>query len=403
MGQENKDKRIAGLNAQKSLCSQIQYLKENGFIETFEEKKKYGHIGLRDDQFVCDFSVTFRNKETWILFSTTSLRTDRFKAKQWDSFNIKIIDPKIQKAFIICTDDDNEIENFCNNHASNKDLLYVDGILSQEGFFHLIDDKILGSVLNGRKAAKVGLNFQSLLGMILKNEQNLRKYQGSKKSIGILYNNFKIVLQKLLEKDGNSQSDIKDISASTKIPDLPQYTYEDGTTKKGGKAKTDLLLSVKFKDQDLKKYTISCKNIQANKATVFEFPPKYCAEILSKAGLSKNEKNKLELLLDKFLECGGPTLMSKEDAQQLENLLKPHLDFFQKWALRGTDKHYSNPDQLADYIVTRKSGENEYFIETIEECIQRLTTKHFGTIFGWTVTKTDKKTKKKNIRLTISE
>ena len=385
---DNSNKSQSGSFSNSSLDEQLSYLKKKELITSYSPKK-YGYEGKRKGQFKCDFVVNFPNGDVWILFSAASLTSDRLKTKQWDAENIKKINNKISKAFVVCPDSTKSIKNILRYREyirSFQDVSFVDDILLHSELVSMIENYSLGTILSGSKAAKKGLNFEDLVVNILENEQNLKLWKGNKLAAGFQYHIFELIMNKL----NLSPMNISSFEANNDIPNLPKYTYKDGTTKKGGMAKTDVMLTAHMIDGSTSIFTFSCKNTTKSDVTVFQFPPKYCVDVLD-----ITEEDTEELLMD-YVRAGGPTKMSKEKADLLTARLKPYISEFNRWVLHGIDNDGSCAFQRADYIITRyqKASGEKLYIETIDECINaqyELGNTHFGTAFSWTVTKTSAK------------
>lgn len=385
----NSQKAKSGAQSKKTLKTLLDQKQQDGIV-LHVESRKFGYEGKKPDQFKCDYLLTFHNGKKWILFSANSLTTDRLKSKQWDAFHIKAIDDNIEKAFIICPNSKKKNSIHRYHRYIHKDMVKssIDDVLLFDEFNKVINDMNPSTGLSGTQAAKKGLNFERNIKFILETDSFLDLWKKN------LFNNeksfqlFKMIMDKLeLNKDN-----VYRLSATTNIPKLPEYIYKNGTTKNGGSPKTDVALTVYQK----KTFTFSVKNSSSNDITVFEFPAKYCAEILN--------DDDLEDLLTEYEKCGGPSNMKKRNrskATSLEKKIKKHLDEFHKWALRGTEKHYSEKIQLADFIIVLKG--QRITIETIDECIDRIKKSrkkgNFGTIFRWTVTKKNKSTGKRQTRL----
>ena len=386
MNIDNSKKSQSGSYSNSSLEDQLRYLKSKSLISGYRARK-YGYEGKRKNQFKCDFAISLPNGEEWILFSAASLTSDRLKTKQWDAENIKNIDQNIKKAFVICPDSTKSLNNIYRYREyirSKQDISSVDDILLHSELVSLIENYALGSTLSGSKAAKKGLNFEDLLVEILENKQNFMLWKGNTLAAGFHYH----IYSRIVEKLSLIPDTVSSFKASNEIPDLPTYTYKDGTTKKGGRAKTDVFLQVHFTDGSSKTYTFSCKSTTKSDVTVFQFPPKYCVDILD---ISESDT---EELLNAYVKSGGPNNMPPDKAELLTKRLVPYLDEFNHWVLHGIEKDGSSALQRADYIITRyqkDSGECIY-IETIDECIKaqyNWGNTHFGTAFKWTVTKKD--------------
>lgn len=378
---DNSHKAISGAQSKDALGKLLDQKQEEGVILSVRNRK-FGYCGKRQNQFKCDYHLTFADGAEWILFSANSLTTDRLKTKQWDAYNIKHINGNIEKAYIICPDKNNKqtVKRYRGYIRKDEDKSSIDDILFPNEFSKKIEEKVMSGSLNGERAAKNGFAFEKEVKMILENDKFLEKWKSNCADKEFSFLRF----CKIMDKLGLKKDEVCWLSATTNIPELPKYKYKDGSEKKGGKPKTDVLLTVYQK----KEFTFSCKNTTSDYVTVAEFPAKYCAEIL--------EDEKLENLLAEYEKLGGPKNMEKGNKQKFDLLserMKPHLDFFHRWVLRGTEKHCSKIIQLADYIVFCKKKEMK--IETIDECIERVKKGkkkgNFGTIFQWTVTSRDEK------------
>ncbi len=391
MNKDNSNKATIGSKTNDAMKAQLEYLASVGIITDYKPRK-FGYARTKKDQFKCDYLLAFKGGEKWIVFTAASLSTDRVKTKQWDALNIKKIDKQVKKAYIVCPDiiEDRKsaYENFLRyqKYVDDKEWKsFIDGILLQSELVDLIENKVLGDKDAGSKAAKKGLNFEEYLKGIMSYSQNLERWQGNMLAVGWKYDVFLKVVTKL----GIDAKIVKKIEGDTDIDDLPTYTYKDGTTKAGGPPKTDLIITVSYKDDSKEDFRISCKSTKKNIVGVHQFPTKYGVEIL---GLSEDSQQ----LLDEYVASGGPTIMDPIKAEQLKQRLAAYNDKLSQWALRGTEKDGSTIRQRADYIVTRyiptKKGEKPVIsIETIDECIQRqrrLKKGHFGTDFSWSVTST---------------
>ncbi len=395
MNKDNSNKATAGSESKKSMKAQLDYLKTVGLIQEYKAKK-YGYARKNQDQFKCDYCIVMENGEKWIVFTPASLSTDRVKTKQWDAFHIKKIDKKVTKAFIVCPDTivDRPSQKAYNDLKRYRGYILdggwktsVDDILLQSEFINMIENNNLGVKAAGKKSAKKGFNFEEQLKGIMSNKQNLERWKGNKLAAGWNYAIFSLVVEKLELKPNSVVS----IEGDTDIDFLPTYTYKDGTTKKGGPPKTDLIIRVTYKKKKTDEFYISCKSSSKKTVGVHQFPPKYAVEIL------EMKEKESEKLLDDYVKAGGPKNFEKSKADLLERRLTSYRDALAIWALHGSDKDGSQKYQRADYIITRympAKGKKPFIsIETIEECIRRqrnLNKGHFGTDFSWTVTSKDK-------------
>jgi len=400
MNEDNSKKATAGSKANKAMKAQLEYLLSVGILTEYSARK-FGYSDKKENQFKCDYLLTLKNGEKWIIYVAASLSTDRLKTKQWDSFHIKKIDKSIRKAYIVCPDVIKKrkslkaYKDICRYDRYIKDKEWVssiDGIMLQSELVDMLENLNLGIKDAGTKAAKKGLNFEVQLKGIVSNKQNLDRWKGDDLAAGWHYD----VFQKIVDKLELNPDAVLEIKGDTGIEDLPTYTYKDGSTKRGGHPKTDLLLTVVFLDRTTKEFTISCKSSTKKTVSVHQFPPKYGVEILDM------KENDSQQLLEDYVASGGPKNFMKQDsgkAKLLAQRLSDYRDELSVWALKGTEKDGSSARQRAEYIVTRfkpkRADKEEYIsIETVNECMERqrmLGKGHFGTDFSWTVTSTDKK------------
>ena len=107
----NGEKSKRGNNLQNSLEDTLVQLKYKNYIKDYQKLYKIAQQGYANTtQFYAPFHISFHNNEEWILFTTTSLRTDRVKGQQWDTYNIKNINKNIVKALLIYPDGISEKE-----------------------------------------------------------------------------------------------------------------------------------------------------------------------------------------------------------------------------------------------------------------------------------------------------
>jgi len=91
----NGEKSKHGINLQNSLEDTLVQLKYKNYIKDYKKVYKIGQQGYANTtQFYAPFHISFLNNEEWILFTTTSLRTNRVKGQQWDTYNIKNINKR---------------------------------------------------------------------------------------------------------------------------------------------------------------------------------------------------------------------------------------------------------------------------------------------------------------------
>lgn len=87
---------------QKNLFNIILHLaKDLGYITMVTDHYKKGKPGYADqNQFKAPYLIRFDDDTEWIIFTTTSIR-DRVKEQYWDSLNLKEINTKIARAYLV--------------------------------------------------------------------------------------------------------------------------------------------------------------------------------------------------------------------------------------------------------------------------------------------------------------
>ena len=60
-----------------------------GYIKKFIKEPKYRMPGFEQTQFNPDFEITLLDSSIIVIDNTTTIRSDRMKQKQWDSFGVK--------------------------------------------------------------------------------------------------------------------------------------------------------------------------------------------------------------------------------------------------------------------------------------------------------------------------
>ncbi|MBP3677272.1 MAG: MspI family type II restriction endonuclease [Agathobacter sp.] len=380
---ENKDKNEHGQNARKALKEMLVSMRTHDFLANVEENYAiYDRDFPKKDQFKAPYMIEFKDEEQWILFSTTSIR-DRMKQQEWDASNIKRLNEKVKKAYVVVPDgiQKSELENaekYNKEIKEGKRYSVLDGVETLEITAGLIQHKGSPLLAYGSGIAKMGNEFEEKIAAVLSNRQNLLKWKGvSKNNDGYFYPLF---LQ-IVNKWGLESDKVTKISTTTKVPSLATR----------GKAKTDVIVYVEIDSVDEIVYTISCKRTEKSIVSVHEYSAERYATILNP------EDKELEQLLKEFRDAGGINAYKKTN--ELTEKMRIYGDALARWGVGGYgDPKVTQPElQCADYIITFDAIANRYSIHELNEYIDLCKQDeknggHFGTIFRWTK-------KKDNIQL----
>ncbi len=371
----NSDKNTHGKYGQLSIDELIKSLLDKEYISDYQTKVFLGYPD-KDKQFYSQFLVEFLDGEKWVLHSTTSIR-DRIAIQQWNSEHSKNIDEQIKKAFVIYPDNISEEElkkamAYNKKITENKIFSALDGVVSQTEIYNLIEAKALENKKAGSVKAKQGLNFEIRIAEILSNEQNLNIWKNNDTlKTGLYYSTFK----KIVDVLGLVPDDIENLSATADDKIIGQLPT-------GGKAKTDVLLTITKTNGTTEKHTFSCKRTSEKRVSAHQYSAKSFCEIL------KITDEKLKSALFEFQRVGGYTSLDKETLEYLIEHLKPYHKDLALWVYGGIGG-YGNPDtQWAKYIITYKNDTSECDIYSVEDYIQKVEENkplvHLETIFEWT-------------------
>ena len=371
---ENKDKNLHGQNARKALKDMLQAMREHNFVSDVEENYSiYDKDFPKKDQFKAPYRIEFQDEEQWILFSTTSIR-DRMKQQEWDTLNIKRLNDKVKKAYVVVPDgiQEDELRNaekYNQEIKEGKRYSVLDGVETLEITEELIQHKGALLLKYGSGLAKMGTKFEEKVAAVLNNSQNLVKWkEDSKITDGYFYPLFLLIVNKF----GLNKDDVTKISATTHVPKLQS----------GGKPKTDVVVTVEC-DGNQFIYTISCKRSQKKWVTAHEYKPERYAEVLN------STDKELEQLLVSFRDAGG--IKAYPYTEELTEKMKLYGEDLARWVIGGFgDARVTQPEvQCANYIVSYDAKNNYCSVHDIEEyisiCKEDENNKgHYGTIFRWT-------------------
>jgi len=371
----NSDKQEHGQSAKEALEAILLECKKYSYIKEIIKGYRCGYKKYDKKQFYCNFLIVFQDDTKWIVNITTSFRSDRLKENQWDTYNIKEIDPSISMSILVYPDDlsEKDKDDFISYKYRIINKIHfsaIDDIVGQKELFELIENFANKNLTTGKRKDKQGNNFESYLANVFQDKNNLTRWKtSSAKLVGLHYDFFEKAL-------------------STFSVDKKQVTYIEATADKkvigtlltSGQPKTDVIVTVYFEDASTKCFTISCKKTNANSVGVHEYSADAFADVLDEC----NEN--LRRLLKEFQRVSSLSNFGEENASLLTKELKPYLRQLVRWVIGGYGGKYRNINQLANYIVI--SDEKELYIHTLEEYTELLLNpkneKNFGTPFTWT-------------------
>lgn len=373
MPNSNIEKNIRGNSLKAVLEYMLALCKQLGYISDYKKDYKLGMPGYSDkNQFKASYLLQFDDGSNWIVYTTTSLR-DRVKEQYWDALNLKGLNPKITKAFLVYPDGISTKEKHTFEAKNNKILSHgeyspLDELLSQDAFFNRIEKYASRLLSSGQYLDRKGKNFEKRVTSIINNPSNIKKWAENNSLIeGLHYEMFYTILHTLKI----NPVEIDDLQATCDIKPLPS----------GGPPKTDILITTYHQSQVVHQYAISCKNSTSKAVSVHQYSADQFADVLD------HNNEELRELLKLFQTCGNRKDMGEENALRLESLLAPHLKELCKWALAGIGGEGDPATQWVDYILTYNSNNETISIHSIEDYCTLLlsdTPRSFGTPFSWT-------------------
>ncbi len=388
---ENAAKSAHGYSAQNNIKSILEFCKSHSYIVDFKKNFYADRSGYTSKQFKATYMIEFFSGEKWILFSTTSMRTDRIKGNQWDSFNLKEIDKNINKCYLVYPDsvsDKNkkEFDRQNKKYKNNIEFSLIDGIVNQDELYNLIETNATKDKEVGQQKNLQGRNYEHRIENILNNTENFQKWKSCDDlKVGLNYSLFLEILNAFnLDRDKTAQ--IKATSDDKIIGLLPS----------GGKPKTDVLVTTTDTNGIKTYYTISCKKTSNSSVGVHQFKYEDFFSVLDP------DNEKLKVLLQGFQKNPSRKSFGDENVIKLTEELKPYLRKLGLWVLGGIGGAGNERTQWARYILTYNNTTQSAHIYTVEEYYDKLVSSKvsgtFGTVFQWTY---QHKQKGKSIKLKV--
>ena len=372
-----------GYDFQEVLYGDLLALKEEGYLAQVVKNFRIGEPGfLNNEQYYSPFLIQFNDRIRWILFTTTSLRTDRIKGQQWDSSRIKIVDGMIQKSLLVYPDDVPEKEQRAfvaqrQKYETKFEYSCIDDIVPHRMLLTQIrekDDEILIEATGkrqlkgqGRILDFSGRNFERSVASILSSQVYLETLRLGKNNNADTFKKFVALINGLDISIDTTSS----ISATAEKDDI-------GFLPSGGSPKTDVIVTITRTNGEKEYRTITCKRTKNPYVSAHQYKADAIADLLDK------DNEKLRELLRIFQACPFSGRFPFEKELSVE--MNKHLRTFCRWVLGG---HGGTGSALqnADYIVTFNSVKNKMAVHSLDDYIDIALSRKpvfAGTPFVWT-------------------
>ena len=371
---DNTEKSNRGRSGQENLKDIIASLQAKDYIVSYETDYRDGYKGFDPKQFFFQYLIEYENKESWILHSTTSIRSDRMNIQQWNAEHLKRLNGYIKKAYVVYPNglSDKELRNAKNYQDKLQEgtqYSAVDGVVSQSEMYSIVERyalELLGS--KGKALAKRGNNFENWVTEILNSTENFLKWKNNDSiKTGFVYD----IFIKLVENMDLKKQDVVSIKATNDVPRLPS----------GGKAKTDILVTVDTFNGEYT-FTYSCKKSGSDWVSAHEYSADQFVDTL---GINEPD---LAVALNDFQTVGTIEKLPKPSFEALSRRLSAYNEKLNKWVLGGIGGQGDPETQWAHNIITYNENTSSFKVESIDDYVESLERKgmtgNFGTLFRWT-------------------
>jgi len=346
-----------------------------GYLVRYIKNYRVGREGYSDEaQFYAPYVIEFSDLTRWALFSTTSMRSDRVKGQQWDSINLKDIDAKITRAYLVYPDSAGVLEfQKKNDKIKNKEeYSALDAIISQDSLANEIERYFMREKSMGQRRDAEGRSFEVRVAETMAYDENLQKWRGGiDTATGVYYNMFSAIAQKL-EINKKTTRAIFSTSDQRVIGLLPS----------GGQPKTDVIVKVLDLNGSEQIFTMSCKRSDNASVTVHQYSADSFADVLDEGN------DKLRTLLNAFQEVGNKRDYGQDNSDALQRELRPYRRELALWVLGGYGGDGDALTQCASHLLTYNEQGGSFRIHRIDEYVDALlsddTKGFFGTPFSWT-------------------
>ena len=234
-------------------------------------KKVYsiGYPGY-EKQFKMDYQLIFHDfeDENWLIKSTSSIRSDRIYKNEFFAQNIRKIDKKVSKIFIVVPDSSiikkeelNQKLNYSSKISSNTYKSFLDDILTFSEFKNLLIEYATSKINQGNRSNILGNNSEVNIINLLNDKNNLILWNNYEKNYKNIKSSTYSMFAMILKTVGlfPNKNNLINIEATKDIPLLNN----------GGKPKTDVKFEIKT-NTGISVHTVSIKNSAEKIVTIHE-------------------------------------------------------------------------------------------------------------------------------------
>ena len=400
-----------GRKAHDELEERLRQCLADGYLSAVVKNFRVGDEKFgNDEQFYAPFMVQFSDRQRWLIYSTTSCRTDRIKGQQWDAENLKRLDASIEAAFLVHPDeiereDEEQFVAQREKYSKGYELSYLDDIFSFSSVIELIQKKsddifraiALHVEVEGKTDEEIfresetqkerlaslsvaeigklwdfsGRSFEKQLAAVLEDRDLLKMWKADQpcKGCSRSYGYFSDTLRCF----GLDPSQVSSIVATAEQKDI-------GLLPNGGQPKTDVLVRVKNRNGVETVYTISCKRTNSKWVSAHQYKADDFHQVLAP------ENGPLGLMLHAFQYAGSISAMG-DNSRALAEMMAPYAEKLTRWVLGGDGGAGDPITQHARFIATFRPSDNTFSIHSVDDYTKLLMSRplqNFMTPFHWT-------------------
>lgn len=378
---DNQQKSLSGSASNLTLAALLQNIQEIPKLNVSVTKDYSVGYENCEKQFKMDYAITFNDsdKKTWLVKSTSSIRTDRIYGNEFFAQNIKSVDKNVTKIFVVVPDSISQKElknkkNYSNKIHSKTYVSFLDDILTFSELRDLVLSHASESLSQGISANILGNDAEDSIVNLLTDKNNILLWNDYEKYSKTIKSSTYHWFSEILKITGVSEQDsVLDIEATNKIPKLNN----------GGYPKTDVSFTVSTEQYEITK-NISVKNTSADTVTVHEGT---VDDII--LALKLDSSSSLTDALKEF-QIYGSVKGLKENNEAAYNIFLNEAHKYNKelvnFFMFGVNSPLvNNPIQVADIMLYTQNFEviprNLY----VDEYIKKYSAKgQLGTPFKWT-------------------
>lgn len=418
-----------------------------GYLAAVIKEYRIGRPGFSNpEQFYAPFLLQFNNRERWIVYSTTSCRTDRIKGQQWDADNLKNLDPSITFAYLVYPDDalPSEIKSFVaqqGKYDSRWEYSRIDEIMSISELIRRVREN------DNRFYVSEGLPFESNVekGEVVSSDKEERS---EIHRLAFLTDDMKLENEHVEHELPNEIDQAVDDELPSNSRNLTVADVGREWDMKGRSFESDLAIVLsdvdnlacwkrhgaepKGRNYSYFHKTLNALGFQPQQVVRVSAtsskeeigllpsggPPKtdvlvdiQCSDgshrirTISCKRTNRNEVSVHQYSADSFADVLNPNdlglrhmlkLFQMAGSVQnmpvgtpllLTNALHPYLKRLCIWVLSGKYGSYSSPNQLAQYVALYRPYDSAFVVHDVETYVNMLLAgkkRMFGTPFGWT-------------------